>query len=47
MVVAVSISLMFVCVLLAAGGLALEREENTLSRLIRTHPLRLAHGGGR
>ena len=29
-VVAVSISLMFVCVLQAAGGLALEREENTL-----------------
>jgi ABC-2 type transport system permease protein len=34
-VVAVSISLMFVCVLQAAGGLALEREENTLSRLLR------------
>jgi ABC-type Na+ efflux pump permease subunit len=34
-VVAVSISLMFVCVLLAAGGIALEREENTLSRLTR------------
>ena len=25
---------MFVCVLLAAGGVALEREENTLSRLV-------------
>jgi ABC-2 type transport system permease protein len=34
-VVAVSISLMFVCVLLASGGLALEREEHTLSRLVR------------
>jgi ABC-2 type transport system permease protein len=34
-VVAVSISLMFVCVLLAAGGVALEREEHTLPRLIR------------
>lgn len=34
-VVAVSISLMFVCVLLAAGGVALEREEHTLGRLIR------------
>ncbi len=34
-VVAVSISLMFVCVLLAAGGLALEREEHTLPRLAR------------
>lgn len=34
-VVAVSISLMFVCVLLAAGGLALEREEHTLARLLR------------
>ncbi len=34
-VVAVSISLMFVCVLLAAGGIALEREDNTLARLIR------------
>lgn len=48
-VVAVSISLMFVCVLLAAGGLALEREEHTLSRLVRgssasSAPLR-RHGG--
>lgn len=34
-VVAVSISLMFVCVLLAAGGIALEREERTLARLTR------------
>ncbi len=34
-VVAVSISLMFVCVLLAAGGVALEREEHTLARLAR------------
>jgi ABC-2 type transport system permease protein len=40
-VVAVSISLMFVCVLLAAGGIALEREDNTLARLIRGPP-----GGG-
>ena len=34
-VVAVSVSLMFVCVLLAAGGLALEREERALPRLLR------------
>ena len=34
-VVAVSVSLMFVCVLLASGGLALEREEHTLARLVR------------
>jgi ABC-type multidrug transport system permease subunit len=34
-VVAVSVSLMFVCVLLAAGGIALEREEHTLARLVR------------
>jgi ABC-2 type transport system permease protein len=34
-VVAVSISEMFVCLLLAAGGLALEREEHTLARLVR------------
>lgn len=40
-VVAVSISLMFVCVLLAAGGVALEREEHTLARLVRRSP----HGG--
>ncbi len=34
-VVAVSVSLMFVCVLLASGGIALEREEHTLARLVR------------
>ncbi|HXA55487.1 MAG TPA: ABC transporter permease [Solirubrobacteraceae bacterium] len=34
-VVAVSISLMFLCVLLAAGGIALEREEHMLARLVR------------
>jgi ABC-type transport system involved in cytochrome c biogenesis permease component len=34
-VVAVSVSLMFVCVLLAAGGVALEREEHVLGRLAR------------
>jgi ABC-2 family transporter protein len=34
-VVAVSVSLMFICVLLAAGGVALEREERSLGRLIR------------
>ncbi len=34
-VVAVSVSLMFVCVLLASGAVALEREERALSRLIR------------
>jgi ABC-type multidrug transport system permease subunit len=33
--VAVSVSLMFVCVLLAAGGVALEREEHALARLVR------------
>jgi ABC-type transport system involved in cytochrome c biogenesis permease component len=37
-VVAVSVSLMFVCVLLAAGGIALEREEHTLARLVRNSP---------
>ncbi|HEX3692353.1 MAG TPA: ABC transporter permease [Solirubrobacteraceae bacterium] len=37
-VVAVSISLMLLCVLLAAGGFALEREEHTLARLIRRAP---------
>jgi ABC-2 type transport system permease protein len=37
-VVAVSISLMFVCVLLAAGGIALEREEHVLARLVRGPP---------
>jgi ABC-2 type transport system permease protein len=35
-VVAVSVSLMFVCVLLAAGAVALEREEHALARLLRT-----------
>ena len=34
-VVAVSISLMFICVLLAAGGIALEREEHAIARLLR------------
>ncbi len=34
-VVAVTVSLMFLCVLLAAGGVALEREEHALPRLIR------------
>jgi ABC-2 type transport system permease protein len=34
-VVAVTISLMFVCMLLAAGGVAIEREERALARLIR------------
>ena len=37
-VVAVSISLMLLSVLLAAGGVALEREEHTLARLIRRAP---------
>ncbi|HEY7892208.1 MAG TPA: ABC transporter permease [Solirubrobacteraceae bacterium] len=37
-VVAVSISLMFLAVLLAAAGIALEREEHTLARLIRGPP---------
>jgi ABC-type Na+ efflux pump permease subunit len=56
-VVAVSISLMFVCVLLAAGGIALEREDNTLARLVRrpasdarrgpeSHSPRTRHGAG-
>jgi len=44
-VVAVSISLMFVCVLLAAGGVALEREEHTLARLVRRSPHGERHGG--
>jgi ABC-type multidrug transport system permease subunit len=34
-VVAATVSLMFVCVLLAAGSVALEREEHTLPRLLR------------
>lgn len=33
--IAVSVSLMFVCVLLSSGMLALEREENTFTRLVR------------
>ena len=33
--VAVTLSLMFVCVLLAAGMLALEREEHAFARLVR------------
>jgi ABC-2 family transporter protein len=37
-VVAVSVSLMFVCVLLAAGGVSLEREEHVLARLLRGPP---------
>jgi ABC-2 type transport system permease protein len=37
-VVAVSISLMFICVLLAAGGIALEREEHVIARLVRGPP---------
>jgi ABC-2 type transport system permease protein len=37
-VVAVSLSMMFMCVLLAAGGVALEREEHTLARLTRRPP---------
>ncbi|HEX3518744.1 MAG TPA: ABC transporter permease [Solirubrobacteraceae bacterium] len=41
-VVAVSVSLMFVCVLLAAGGVALEREERALGRLIRGPPALLS-----
>jgi ABC-2 type transport system permease protein len=40
--VAVTVSLMFVCVLLASGLLALEREENTFARLARG----LVPGGG-
>lgn len=36
--VAVSVSLMFVCVLMAAFGMALEREENALPRLLRSSP---------
>jgi ABC-2 type transport system permease protein len=43
-VVAVSISLMFLGVLLAAGGLALEREEHTMARLIRRAPASAAAG---
>ncbi len=41
-VVAATISLMFVCVLLAAGGVAHEREEHTLARLVRSPPALLS-----
>jgi hypothetical protein len=37
-VVAVTLSMMLMCVLLAAGGVALEREEHTLARLTRRAP---------
>ncbi len=48
-VVAVTVSLMFLCVLLAAGGVALEREEGTLARLVRGAAGGLVRGaaGGR
>ncbi len=46
-VVAVSLSMMLLCVLLAAGAVALEREEHTLARLIRGRPTaRGADGAG-
>jgi ABC-2 family transporter protein len=44
-VVAVSVSLMFVCVLLAAGGLALEREEHVLARVLRGPPALVSREG--
>jgi hypothetical protein len=44
-VVAVTVSLMFVCVLLAAGGVALEREENVLARLLRGTPALVSRSG--
>jgi hypothetical protein len=44
-VVAVSISLMFICVLLAAGGIALEREEHVLPRLVRSPPALISREG--
>jgi ABC-2 type transport system permease protein len=44
-VVAVDLSLMLVCVLLAAGGVALEREEHTLARLIGAPPTPSGAGG--
>jgi ABC-2 type transport system permease protein len=44
-VVAVSISLMFVGVLLAAGGIALEREEHAIGRLIRGPPSLVSREG--
>ncbi len=46
-VVAVTLSMMFMCVLLAAGGVALEREEHTLARLTRRPPgVSEGHGAG-
>jgi ABC-2 family transporter protein len=44
-VVAVSVSLMFVCVLLAAGSLALEREEHVLARVVRGPPALVSREG--
>jgi ABC-type multidrug transport system permease subunit len=44
-VVAVCVSLMFVCVLLAAGGVALEREEHVLARLLRGRPALVSREG--
>jgi ABC-type multidrug transport system permease subunit len=44
-VVAVSISLMFVGVLIAAGGIALEREEHAIGRLLRGPPALVSRGG--
>jgi ABC-2 type transport system permease protein len=44
-VVAASVSLMFVCVLLAAGGVAHEREEHVLARLVRSPPALLSRSG--
>jgi len=44
-VVAVDVSLMFVCVLLAAGGVALEREEHALARLLRGPPALISREG--
>jgi ABC-2 type transport system permease protein len=43
-VLAVSLSMMLLAVLLGAGGVALEREEHTLARLIRGPPTRGAGG---
>jgi hypothetical protein len=45
-VVAVSLSMMLLCVLLAAGAVALEREEHTLARLIRGPSGRAGGGAG-
>src|SRR6202035_6078358 len=44
-VVAVSVSLMFICVLLASGGVALEREEHVLARLLRGPPALVSREG--